>query len=167
MFVGHTLVWNIWQISCLWSCNPNRNLWRYQSFSNKTITHKMATADEKPSWRSDLERDGYAVVRGVLDNTEVIKARWDRWPFWLIVIVLWSWLLSFVQGVFFTATGSDIWPFEVEILLRAYFVFKASVQLNEPRPEIHGAYREGFETLVTEFVRKGGRLPPLLLIFFR
>ena len=35
----------------------------------------MATADEKPSWLSDLERDGYAVVRGVLDNTEVIKAR--------------------------------------------------------------------------------------------
>ena len=116
MYVGHPLVWNIWQISCLWSCNPNRNLWRYQSFSNKTITHKMATADEKPSWRSDLERDGYAVVRGVLDNTEVIKARWYRWPFWLIVIVLWSWLLSFEQGVF------SLRPFQIYGRLKLKFL---------------------------------------------
>jgi len=57
--------------------------------SNKTITHQMATADEKPSWLSDLERDGYAVVRGVLDNTEVIKAR----------ELVWDWLEGLGSGV--------------------------------------------------------------------
>ena len=40
----------------------------------------MATAKEKPggSWQSKLEKEGYAVLSGVLTKSEVDTARWDH-----------------------------------------------------------------------------------------